>query len=266
MQPPVPKEKLRVDVYAGDMLYFSCDYARLDPYAPSLRRKFVFCGLQHQNFTKDNLNLWSAALGGTFFICIMGEGRSGDFYETCKIHLEEAYFDFDTSDDDILANKKEWSIDGRIITSDDDYYFKQEYIDVQYLWAQGKPLIWEDLPVGSLLKTGYQSITFDYTSLHSTIIERDVYKIDMSKVKECKDLIYYSSLEFFGYLGYMGTYFYNYHDCLSVILEEKGSEYLAGRKIMFFNTSQVAAPEVSQFLDDTKGVFSAYGFLVTDLP
>jgi hypothetical protein len=177
----------------------------LEPYAPNTSRKFVFSQL---TFLKELNDFY----GDEVVVLI---------YVETNDEINHLLFEFKVNILDYSEPiGKSWWLSG-LVFGDYDLGYRQGVIDVFNLWQQRKSFEWFADHTNPFSKSDYIFACFTYSGLSKEIIEKGVYKIDLSLVKEEQDLYYLVSENFLGERGYFGHNIHTFKDCLIEISHQE---------------------------------------------
>ncbi len=110
-------------------------------------------------------------------------------------------------------------------------------------------------------KSAYFSACLFNSGISETMLEKDVYEIDMSLVMEKQDFIYLASLAFMGDRGYMGYNLYTFSDCLLTLFHKRG--WFDGVKVKFLNLGSISE-KVRDLYIEIKEIFLKFKFDVIE--
>jgi hypothetical protein len=239
---------LKISLIANGEVFAVCSDVELDPYSLSTARKFTFRKLTVLN---------EIEVGYRIRITVRICNARRDNLDDNVLH------DFEVILLDFAENMgAEWWIYGLINNVYEDVY-KQGVIDVFRAWQDNELYEWHKLPVGSPLKTDYLMACFYYSSIQSTITNKDQMCVDVSLVKDEQDFLYLLSKEFFGDRGYIGWNLYTFEDCL-LELYNNSKDILKDREIVFYNTQTLFSPTVVEIFEEIKQIVLKYGFVISE--
>ena len=207
---------------------------RLDPCATTTLRRFVFNGVQWITKGEDY------RFENEFTVCI---------YYFKKNSESEYYTEFNLFVRDFSGfHENEWRVSGLLRNDEYDHEYRQGMTDVFELWQEEKDIDWFALPVNGHLKKDYFLSCLFYSGISDVILKRDIYEIDMTKVKEEGDFLYLAGLAFLGYRGYIGYDLYTFDDCLLTISHNEG-HYFTDVKVIFTGTKNLSTDVMSFYME-----------------
>ncbi|WP_210515609.1 hypothetical protein [Hymenobacter terricola] len=231
---------LEINLYINNVKIAKCGSIILEPYATSTARKFLFHNLKFKT-TEDFLSLNKIQVR---ISCRSKYSNVKPIYEFNILLL-----DFDS--------KLKW-VYGLVHHDYEEY--RQGVIDVLASWQKGEKIDWFSLPTKGLLKEDYITACLHYSGVSTEIIDKDLYKIDMSLVREYRDVLYLMGEAFFGERGYMGHSFHTFVDCLRCIFHKGG--FAESKKIIFENTERLVIEDDTLFFEDLKKELIIHGISI----
>ncbi len=237
-------EKLiSISLYLDREEYAKCDHIALYPYATSTARKFFFQNVRSKKeISFSDRDRLSVRVG-----CFTKHNKFNPIYEFSILLLD-------------FEDHLKW-IYG-LVYNDFGEEYRQGIVDIFSIWEKGEKCAWFSLPSNGILKEDYIAACQYYSSVSSEIIEKDVYEIDMLKVKEYRDILYLVSEEFFGERGYIGHSFHTFADCLLVISQK--SSNLEGKHLILKNSKNVFIEDDKLFFEDFKKELLSYNLSIEE--
>ncbi|SKA40232.1 hypothetical protein SAMN04488128_105147 [Chitinophaga eiseniae] len=221
-----------------------CSHIWLQPYAPDTTRSFRFTGILFKKTTA-----FDCADKISVRISMLNRKLEDVFY----IQFGVFVFDYRESGIDEL-----W-IDGLVCDSDEIAY-RQGIIDVFDFWQRGQSFDWFSEPINSLLKRDYIVACSMYSGLNTQLLDKDIYEIDISLIKEQRDFFYLASITFIGDRAYLGHDFHSFTDCWIDIYRDNG--WFNNKKVRLLNTNAIHDPAVSSLISEAETFFRSYKFSV----
>jgi hypothetical protein len=237
-----------IEVRIGPRLLMKGKFIMLEPYAPDTTRQIIFSDVHWLENNKDpvcdqKLNI---------VVSYLKKNGEWGHYTEFKINLLESH-GFGTS---------EWRVSCFISQDDEDKVYRQGITDIFKLWQEEKNISWFSLPEAHHLKADYISACLFYTGISDSMVEREVYEIDMSLVNEEQDFLYLAGLAFIGDRGYLGRDLFTFNDCLLTIFHKRGA-FFDGLKVVFLNTKNLSQTMLHLY-GEIRSIFIKFKFEVLE--
>jgi len=216
---------------------------QLEPYAPNSGRRFIFSGV------KTNAELVTHNCVITVSVTV--QNKRAQYVNLIQFDLIVLNF-YDLSN-------IEWCVYGHFQNLETIEY-RQGIVDVFNDWQKGLLFNWFNKQIDSGLKLDYISACMIYSGLPTKIVDKEVYQLDLSLIKEERDFYYLASLELLGDRGYFGHDFHTFRDCLLEIYNH--NDFFHDKKIKFINSIHPQNDELSDLFEKIRAKFIDFKFSI----
>jgi hypothetical protein len=236
------KKLLVVNLKIEGKHFMQCDYIQLDPYAPNSGRRFVFSGIQSRNELVD----YDSVIDIYVAFC-----NNRSYYD--NLHFKLFVLDFYD-----LPNG-DWCVRGHLegLTISE---YRQGVIDFFYNWQNEISFDWFNNSGNADLRDDYILACMKYSGLPKKLLNKDVFQLDLTLIKQEDDLYYLIGAELIGDRAYFGHDFHTWADCIIELYNH--SSYFDGKKIVFINSIQPNNEELTKLVKKIETEFIRYKFTI----
>lgn len=220
----------------------------LEPCSHDTTRQFIFRENQWEKSEPGELNDGELIVS-VFYFTKRDEWK---YHTEFRLRITECH----------QLSKEELQVSGLINQDDTDKPYSQGITEIFKIWQNNMEIDWFSLPENHFLKHDYFVACMINTGISETILEKQVYEIDMSLVKEFQDFIYLAGLAFIGNRCYIGYTLYTFADCLLTIFHKRGA-FFSDVNVRFLNASSLRNGDTNLY-GEIMEIFIRFKFNITE--